>query len=66
MVTAENISDDDIREAIRWLETDIGILEAALKIKTGKLVEMMRKGAADVINARCSAEVLDARAKEKP
>ncbi len=64
-ITAETVTDDDIKQAIAVLDTELGILHAALRIKTGKLVEMMRKGAADAISARCLDEVLEARAAKE-
>jgi hypothetical protein len=62
-LTADTITDEQIRDAISVLETDLAVLEAALKIKTGKFVATMREGAAEVINTRCAEDVerLDAR-----
>ena len=65
-ITIDTLTDDDIKEAIAVLDTDLGILHAALKIKRGPLVQMMRKGAVDAISARCLAEVLEARAAKEP
>jgi hypothetical protein len=68
-LTADTITDEQIRDAISVLETDLAVLEAALKIKTGKFVATMREGAAEVINTRCAEDVerLDSRrAAERP
>jgi hypothetical protein len=63
VITADTLTDEQIRDAISVLETDLAVLEAALKIKTGKFVATMREGAAEVINTRCAEDVerLDAR-----
>jgi hypothetical protein len=63
-IAADAVTDDDIREAIAWLQTDLGVLEAALRITKGPLAPMLRKGAADAINARCPTEILYARSSK--
>lgn len=53
-IAAGDLTDHDIREAISDLETDLAILEAALKIKTGSLAPGVRESAAEIVNARRS------------
>lgn len=51
-ITAADIDDDVINEAIAQLDTDIAILHAALKIRRGPLAAKMRESAAEIIRAR--------------
>ncbi len=55
-LTAETVTDEQIRAEVSELETEIAILEAALKISRGPLVFQIRKSAAEIINARSKAE----------
>jgi hypothetical protein len=50
MLTADTVTDEQIKEAIAQLDTEIAILQAALKIKRGPLVAQMRERAAEIIN----------------
>jgi hypothetical protein len=52
MLTADTITDEQIREEIAWLETDLGILQAALRVTRGSLVPGLRRSAAEILNAR--------------
>ena len=52
MLNADSVTDDDIKEEIAQLDTEIAILQAALKIKRGPLVVQMRERAAEIINTR--------------
>lgn len=53
-IPAGDLTDHDIREAISDLETDLAILQAALKIKTGRLATPIMQQAAEIVNARRS------------
>lgn len=52
MITADTITDEQIKEAIGDLDTEIAILYAALKIGKGKLRDQAREAAAEILNAR--------------
>ncbi len=52
MLTADTVTDEEIKEEIAQLDTEIAILYAALKIQRGPLVPKLRQAAAEVINAR--------------
>lgn len=51
-LTHETMTDDDIKEEIAQLDTEIAILQAALKIKRGPLVDQIRGSAVVIINTR--------------
>ena len=51
-LTHETLTDEDIKEEIAQLDTEIAILQAALKIKRGPLVDQMRRSAVEIINTR--------------
>ena len=65
MITASNITDEQIREARRDVETDLAILDAALKITTGKYARQIREAAAEIVNARAAAQPAPAFADEE-
>lgn len=52
MLTADTVTDDQIKEEIEQLDTEIAILQAALKIQRGALVPKMRQAAAEILNGR--------------
>lgn len=52
MLTIKTMTDDDLKEEIAQLDTEIAILQAALKIKRGPLVDQMRRSAVAIINIR--------------
>ena len=54
MLSGEMITDEQIREARRDVETDLAILDAALKITTGKYARQIREAAAEILNARAA------------
>lgn len=51
-LTADTITDNNLREAIAELDTDLCSLHAALKVKSGPLVHQLRERAAEILNAR--------------
>lgn len=51
-LTADTVTDEQIKEEIAQLDTEIAILQAVLKIKRGPLVVRMREQAAEILNAR--------------
>ena len=51
-MTADTITETEIKEEIAQLDTEIAILQAALKIQRGPLVAQMRERAAEIINTR--------------
>lgn len=62
-IAVDELTDEDIKDAIAWLDTDLSTLQAALKIKRGPLVADFRKYAVEIIKRRgLLAEVLDGRA----
>lgn len=56
MITADTITDEQIREGIAALDTEIAILYAALKIVRGPLVAQVRGSAAEILNARAAVK----------
>lgn len=54
MLTADTVTDDQIKEEIAQLDTEIAILYAALKIQHGPLVPRVREAAAAIINTRAA------------
>lgn len=51
-LTLATMTDDDLKEEIAELDTEIAILQAALKIKRGPLVDQIRGNAVVIINLR--------------
>ena len=56
-LTADTVTDEQIREEIAVLDTEIAILYSAIKIRRGQLVAQVRRRAAEIINARRAQEV---------